>query len=134
MIEIVDIEKCNFRRNGFVILRWSPDTNKPISIINPDILKGKYKIDNITGCIEFEQEDVGKSVDISYTPLLPKVHSLTTTSSFKKDNTIKGNKSVYYVIANDEKVIAKVNEYWVAYEIMEKLNERFDDIKVCKIL
>lgn len=44
------------------------------------------------------------------------------------------NDTKYYVIANDDEVIAKVNEDWIAYEIMEKLKERFDDIKVCKIL
>lgn len=40
----------------------------------------------------------------------------------------------YYVIANDEKVVAKVNESWIAYEIMSKLKDQFDDIKVCEIL
>lgn len=45
---------------------------------------------------------------------------------------IENNK--YYVIANDEKVIAKVNEDWVAYEIKEKFKDQFDSIEVCKIL
>lgn len=44
------------------------------------------------------------------------------------------NDTKYYVIANDDEVIAKVNDELIAYEIMEKFKERFDYIKVCKIL
>lgn len=40
----------------------------------------------------------------------------------------------YYVIANDDEVIAKVNEDWIAYAIIEKLKDRYEKLVVCRIL
>ena len=44
------------------------------------------------------------------------------------------NNTKYYVIANDDEVIAKVNEDWIAYEIMAKFKDKFETIVVCEIL
>lgn len=114
---------------GYIITKYLPDRDKDILIMNSEILEGDYKIDKSTGVINFDKKDINKAITISYEALLPEQNNLNTPNNSKKDN-----KSTYYVIANDEKVVAKVNEEWIAYEIMEKFKERFDDIKVCKIL
>lgn len=131
-IETKDIEPFPIfppYKYGYIITEYIPNKDKNILIMNSEVLEGDYKIDKSTGVINFDKKDINKAIKISYEALLPEQNNLNTPNNSEKDN-----KSTYYVIANDEKVVAKVNEEWIAYEIMEKLKERFDDIKVCKIL
>lgn len=113
---------------GYIITKYIPNRDKDILIMNSEVLEGDYKIDKSTGVINFDKKDINKAIKISYEALLPEQNSLNTPNNSEKDN-----KSTYYVIANDEKVVAKVNEEWIAYEIIAKFKNQFDNIVVCKI-
>lgn len=113
---------------GYIITEYIPNRDKDILIMNSEVLEGDYKIDKSTGVINFDKKDINKAIKISYEALLPEQNNLNTLNNSEKDN-----KSTYYVIANDEKVVAKANEEWIAYEIMSKFKDQFDNIVVCKI-
>lgn len=66
IIERTVIQRHTWNNNGFIVTRYAPNKNKPIFIINSNILEDEYEVNNTTGVIRFGAKDINKVIEIEY--------------------------------------------------------------------